>query len=146
MVRSLAFGCVVILALACSSVAYADIHDSAPADEYFGPFKESVLGIRNRLLDLERKADSELLIGDATRGIDNVERAIEDWDRHYPRDPWLAGFMDRTLHIYGRAHALGSEGARRCLTLLEHGFPHTTQARDAMSYVGHVERARRGRY
>lgn len=142
MVRSLAFLCFAFVLLACSSLAYADIHDSAPADEYFGPFKESILGIRNRLTDFERKADHELLIAGTVTGIDNVERAIEDWDRQYPRDPWLAPFMDRTLHIYGRAHALGTGGAHRCLAMLERGFPHTSQARDAMAYVGRMKRAR----
>ncbi len=138
MVRSLALVCVMLLA--CSSVTYADIHDSAPADEYFGPFKDSILGIRNRLVAFERKADDELLVADTIRGIDNVERAIEDWDHHYPRDPWLAGFMDRTLHIYGRAHALQSDGAHRCLALLERSFPRTWQAKDALAYVGQMAR------
>ncbi len=139
MVRSLAFACVALV-LACSSVAHADIHDSAPADEYFGPFKDSILGIRNRLVAFERKGDSELLVAGALRGVDNVERAIEDWDHHYPRDPWLAGFMDRTLHIYGRAHALQSDGAHRCLAMLERGFPRTWQAKDALAYVGQKSR------
>lgn len=143
MVRSLAFLCFAVLLLACSSLAYADIHDAAPADEYFGPFKESILGIRNHLVDFERKADYELLVAGTVTGIDNVERAIEDWDRQYPRDPWLAGFMDRTLHIYGRAHALGSSGAHRCLALLERGFPRTYQAKDALVYVGRMERVHR---
>lgn len=137
MVRSLAC---VALVLACSSVAFADIHDSAPADEYFGPLKDSILGIRNRLLAFERKADSELLIAGSLRGIDNVELAIEDWDRQYPRDPWLAGFMDRMLHVYGRAHALESDGAHRCLAMLERGFPRTVQAKDALAYVGFMRR------
>ena len=143
MVRSLAFACVAVVTLACSSLAYADIHDSAPADEYFGPLKESILGIRNRLVAYEHKAASDLLVTGSVRGIDNVELAIEDWDHHYPRDPWLAGFMDRTLHIYGRAHALETEGAHRCLALLERGFPGTLQAKDAVVYVGHMKRERR---
>src|SRR5215469_15529110 len=122
MVRSLASACVALV-LACSSIANADIHDSAPADEYFGPLKDSILGIRNRLVAFERKADSELLVADTVHGIDNVELGIEDWDRHYPRDPWLAGFMDRIVHLYGRSHALESTSANRCLIMLERGFP-----------------------
>ena len=133
MVRSLASACVALV-LVCSSVAYADIHDSAPADEYFGPLKDSILGIRNRLVAFERKADNELLVADTVRGIDNVELAIEDWNRHYPRDPWLAGFMDRMLHVYGRAHAIQTDGAHRCLSMLEHGFPSTWQAKDGLAY------------
>jgi hypothetical protein len=143
MVRSLALACAALVILPCSSLAFADIHDSAPADEYFGPFKESILEIKNRLSAFEREADSELLISGRIRDIDNVENAIEDWDRHYPRDPWLAGFIDRMLHVYGRAHALGTLGANHCLDMLEVGFPHSAQTKDAVAYVDYMKRARR---
>jgi hypothetical protein len=75
----------------------------APADEYFGPFKESVLEIRNRLLAFERDANSNLARN--VRAIDNLEVTIEDWYRRYPRDPWIPGFASRLVRVYGRAHA-----------------------------------------
>ena len=114
-------------------VGRADIHDSAPADEYFGPFKESILGIRNHIVDLERKADSEL--ADAAKGMDNIELALEDWHRHYPRDGWLPGFLDRMVHVYGRAHLLKSARCQTAFAMLEHDFKNTPQARDAASFV-----------
>lgn len=143
MVRSLALACAALVMLACSSLAFADIHDSAPADEYFGQFKESILEIRNRLGAFEHQADSELLAAGRIRDIDNVENAIEDWNRHYPRDPWLAGFIDRMLHVYGRAHALGTLGANHCLGMLEVGFPNSSQTKDALAYVDYMKRAHR---
>ncbi len=43
-----------ILLLVTSQVARADVSSSpAPADEYFGPYKQSVIEIRNRLNDYD---------------------------------------------------------------------------------------------
>jgi hypothetical protein len=75
----------------------------APADEYFGPFKESILEIRNRLMAFERDANWHL--ARSVRAIDNLEVTIEDWYRRYPRDPWIPGFASRLVRVYGRAHA-----------------------------------------
>ena len=89
-ILALAFACASALApLACRASG------PAPADEYFGPFKESVLEIRNRLMTFERDADWHLRRH--VRGIDNLEVAIEDWYRKYPRDPWLPGFANRLI-------------------------------------------------
>jgi DNA-binding SARP family transcriptional activator len=91
------------LALACSSAALPALASGpAPADEYFGPFKESVLEIRNRLMAFER--DSYWHLRREIRGIDNLEVTIEDWYRKYPRDPWIPGFASRLTHVYARAH------------------------------------------
>jgi hypothetical protein len=76
----------------------------APADEYFGPFKESVLEIRNRLVAFERDTGWDL--ARHVRAIDNLEVTIEDWYRRYPRDPWIPGFASRLVRVYGRAHAV----------------------------------------
>ena len=103
---------VLALALACISVCAplaCRASGPAPADEYFGPFKESVLEIHNRLVAFERDADWHLR--GELRGIDNLEVTIEDWYRKYPRDPWIPGFAARLTHVYARAHA-GHD--RRC--------------------------------
>jgi len=83
----------------------------APADEYFGPFKESILEIRNRLVSFER--DTSWDLARHVRAIDNVEVSIEDWYRKYPRDPWIRGFTIRLERVYARAHAQRSNGCRR---------------------------------
>jgi hypothetical protein len=87
----------------------------APADEYFGPFKESILEIRNRLVAFER--DTSWDLARHVRAIDNVELAIEDWHEKYPRDPWLHGFSIRLATVYGRAHAQRTAGCRRILRI-----------------------------
>lgn len=87
----------------------------APADEYFGPFKESVLEIRNRLVAFERDANWDL--ARHIRAIDNVEISIEDWYRRYPRDPWIHGFCVRLARVYDRAHAHRSAGYHRVVRL-----------------------------
>jgi hypothetical protein len=75
----------------------------APADEYFGPFKESILEIRNRLVAFERDTNWDL--ARHVRAIDNVELAVEDWHRKYPHDPWIHGFSVRLERVYRRARA-----------------------------------------
>ena len=133
MARSFIFlPALLLVASLAAPVARADTHQAAPADEYFGPFKESILGIRNHIADLERKANSEL--ADAVRGMDNVEIALEDWHAHYPRDSWLPGFLDRMVHVYGRAHLLQSQKCKQAYAMLEREFPNSTQAKDAAEY------------
>jgi len=104
-ILALAFACILaFVPLACRASG------PAPADEYFGPFKESILEIRNRLMSFERDADWDLRRH--VRGIDNLEMAIEDWYRKYPRDPWLPGFTNRLIRVYARAHTSDRQCAR----------------------------------
>lgn len=73
----------------------------APADEYFGRMKESILEIRNRLDDLDRLADDE--VSGRMRELDDLRDAIHDWQHKYPRDPWLPRMIERLQHDYQRA-------------------------------------------
>jgi hypothetical protein len=75
----------------------------APADEYFGRLKMSILGIRNQLHDLDMKLQytpekSEDVIGSAAM----VEDAIRDWEHKYPADPWLAKDVYQLTVLYSR--------------------------------------------
>jgi hypothetical protein len=59
----------------------------APADEYFGPLKMSILGIRNTIHDLGARYDVNHAIGDQTyKSAQLTERAIHDWEKRYPHD------------------------------------------------------------
>jgi len=77
----------------------------APADEYFGRLKMSILGIRNELRDLDQR-----LTYSPDRGADVmgtalfVENAIHDWEAKYPADPWLARSVYQLTHLYARIH------------------------------------------
>jgi len=72
----------------------------APADEYFGHSKMSVLEINNRIRDCAFRASHGvrpgLLLGDAQRTQD----AMNDWSRKYPGDPWLSHYWWRLAKLY----------------------------------------------
>ena len=75
----------------------------APADEYFGHLKMSILGIRNQLRDLEtrvtyRGQSRSSLLGKASF----LEDAMADWSAKYPADPWIPGFRTRLRLCYVR--------------------------------------------
>lgn len=63
----------------------------APADEYFGRFNLSVLGIANAIRDagvhLDTGADARAIVdGPLAFATD----AIRAWEAKYPADPWIA--------------------------------------------------------
>lgn len=75
----------------------------APADEYFGRLKMSILGIRNTLKDLALKADynpanAEQVFGTASF----TEEALHEWEHKYPGDPWLAKTVAGLVHLYAK--------------------------------------------
>ncbi|HUY41004.1 MAG TPA: hypothetical protein VMV82_05495 [Candidatus Dormibacteraeota bacterium] len=75
----------------------------APADEYFGRQKESVLEIRNRLDVFDHRSDDEMLEPGTRHALDDLRDAIRDWERKYPGDPWLPRMLDRLTRDYQRA-------------------------------------------
>ena len=82
-----------LLAFAAPAANAAPMHDLAPADEYFGRLKMSVLGIRNALDGLERRASNGDRNVPAMAGqLAMVDDAMHDWRAHYPRDTWLPRF------------------------------------------------------
>jgi hypothetical protein len=72
----------------------------APADEYFGRSKMSILEINNRIRDCAFRANHGVrpsrLLGDAQRTQD----AMDDWSRKYPGDPWLSHYWWRLAKLY----------------------------------------------
>lgn len=75
----------------------------APADEYFGHLKMSILGIRNTLKDLAIKADYNPSNPEQIFGSANfTEEALHEWEHKYPGDPWLAKTVAGLVHMYSR--------------------------------------------
>ncbi len=73
----------------------------APADEYFGPLKQSVVGIDNTIRDLGWNYDVNHDIGDRTvASAALTERAIHDWESKYPKDDQLP----RALYLLQRLY------------------------------------------
>lgn len=100
-------------AQACPSSS--DCHSAfwrmAPADEYFGRHKESVLEIRNRLDAFDRRSDEEMLDPGTRHALDDLQDAIRDWQHKYPGDPWLPRMLQRLVRDYQRAGAASAAPA-----------------------------------
>lgn len=76
---------------------------TAPADEYFGHQKYSILGIRNALHDLSIRYDGTA--GHVPFLYSNgagLEDAMHDWDHKYHGDLWLAHYLFQLDQIYMR--------------------------------------------
>lgn len=71
----------------CASARQSWPAGSAPADEYFGPQHHSILDIRNRLRDLDRKSDEAMLAPNVVIGLDDLEVSLADWQHRYESDP-----------------------------------------------------------
>lgn len=99
----------------------------APADEYFGRLKMSILGIRNQLHDLGMRLQyspekSEDILGTASL----VEDAMRDWEHKYPADPWLAKSVYELTSLYAHVRTPhGHERAARALRWLLGRYGHT---------------------
>jgi hypothetical protein len=99
----------ILVGAAAASPAQAAGHRSAhvrlaPADEYFGRQKMSILEIRNRLSDLARRAVDLRNAGDVPHEAALTEDALHDWERKYPGDPWLAKDLSALARLYARIH------------------------------------------
>jgi hypothetical protein len=138
-------GIMVAVFFICSAPAAAQQYryqpsDLAPADEYFGRFQLSVLGVANTLRD----AGIHLQLGDDPQPIvdgalASAADAIRSWEGAYPRDPWIR----RDLLVLVRDYALAQtdESHVRAVATeswLVRDYPNCVEARDAESAL-HME-------
>jgi hypothetical protein len=73
----------------------------APADEYFGPLKLSLIGISNTIRDLGLRYDYNHDIPRQTfASTQLVESAVRDWQHRYPHDPQLPRSVYRLQRLY----------------------------------------------
>lgn len=81
---------VLLLALfAVSTPAWAQ-SNVAPADEYFGRLKMSVLGIANIIKDMRLRVEADASRTPSIFGaLANAEDALRDWEGKYPHDSWI---------------------------------------------------------
>jgi len=87
---------------------------SAPADEYFGRYHMSVLGIRNTLTDLTKRAEHDVNAAPALLGSARLtEEAMRDWGNQYPNDPWLPKMILSLERLYLDIDTAESEAAAR---------------------------------
>jgi hypothetical protein len=97
----------------------------APADEYFGKLKMSVLGIRNTIKDVGLNLDI-----DQTRWVQQAskaafaEDALRDWAKKYPQDTWLAKTVFALERMYGKLDSdEGHQHALASMKWLVRDFP-----------------------
>lgn len=93
------------------ALAQDSLRGLAPADEYFGRYNLSVLGIANTIRDAGARIDSG---SDPHPMFDGPLRfatdAIKDWEGKYPADPWIAKDLLALETVY--LHVADDEGFR----------------------------------
>jgi hypothetical protein len=125
-----------ILFVACLQVARADVNTSAaPADEYFGPYNQSVLEIRNRLNDYDQCNMSTMLDPSVPAYLDHLQSAIVDWQRKYPRDPWLPRTFAHLVREYWRAGQASSPHGMAALAYMRAAYPDAAETAATVALV-----------
>jgi hypothetical protein len=83
---------VAVLAFVLASIGAARADATlAPADEYFGRFNLSVLGIANAIRDSGSRLDNGADPHDVIAGpLAFATDAMHAWEARYPSDPWIA--------------------------------------------------------
>ena len=103
----------------------------APADEYFGRLKLSILGIRNTIKDAGLKADADpahaaSLMG----GIAMTEDAMHDWEKKYPHDSWIPTAIFTLERFYAKVDTDDARShAKFAMNWLVHDYPETAVAK-----------------
>jgi hypothetical protein len=109
-----------VICLSVSSAAMADQANNvrlAPADEYFGRLKMSVLGIQNVIRDMRLRVQSDPTRTESIFGsLAMVEDSIHDWESKYPQDNWIAKDLLALEITYLTA---GGERAHSCAVHVE---------------------------
>ena len=97
----------------------------APADEYFGKLKMSILGIRNTIKDQGLKVDVDPAKAPSTgNAIALTEDAIHDWQHKYPCDSWLPGTLLGLERFYLKIHTDdGVKHVHATFAWLRHDYP-----------------------
>jgi len=88
---SRALGALAVVLIATIAPAFAQDATLAPADETFGRFNLTVLGVANAIRDsgarLDGGADPRTLV---TGPLAFATDAMRAWEGKYPSDPWIA--------------------------------------------------------
>jgi hypothetical protein len=113
----------------------------APADEYFGRLKMSILGIRNQLHDLAMRAQYQPeKTADIMGPAGFVEDSIRDWEHKYPADPWLPRNVFLLERLYSQIHTNdGQRSTARTLHWLLARYPHTWYGKEAKTELATAE-------
>ena len=98
----------------------------APADEYFGKLKLSILGIRNTIKDMGYKVDADPEHKMALNAIALTEDAMHDWEAKYPRDSWIPPAILSLERLYAKIDSDEARShAKIAMTWLVKDYPIT---------------------
>ena len=102
----------------------------APADEYFGRMKMSILGITNSIHDTGlREGYDPSNASKYYTTLALTENALEDWSQKYPQDSWIPRRAYDMSHDFWLMHTpQGNAEANRCRTILFRQFAHNRWA------------------
>ena len=134
---------VLLTALGCAGLPAAaaardvPVSAMAPADEYFGHARLSVLGIANTIRDAGTRIHEGADPASMTSGpLSFIPEAIRDWERQYPDDPWIARDLYGLEIVYLRAQTPeGDRHARETADWLIRDYPDSEPAEDAQLAV-----------
>ena len=115
----------------------------APADEYFGKLKMSILGIRNTIKDQGLKIDVDPNAAPSTsNAIALTEDAIRDWQHKYPCDTWLPGTLFALERFYLKIHTDdGVKHVHATFAWLRHDYPKSKVVQVARNEDGRASSA-----
>ena len=115
----------------------------APADEYFGKLKMSILGIRNTIKDQGLKIDVNPGQAPSTaNAIALTEDAIRDWQHKYPCDSWLPGTLFALERFYLKIHTDdGVKHVHATFAWLRHDYPKSKVVQVARAEDGQASAA-----
>lgn len=115
----------------------------APADEYFGPLKMSVLGIRNVIHDLTIRyeptwdADHHLANSIMSTAV-MTEASLHDWETKYPADDQLARAVYLLQHLYAKIETNDAQSkANYCAKWLASRYSRTWYAKNMRVTMSH---------
>ena len=103
---------------------------NAPADEYFGRYHLSILGIRNAISDMTTKAHEEPEHASAfLNSAELAEDSIRQWQSRYPQDSWLPKTIFSLERLYvSIGNNESAEHAVQTAAWLDRSFPKTAFA------------------
>ncbi len=121
------------LLLPAAPALSADLSQMAPADEYFGHYRLSVLGIANTIRDAGKRLDEGR---DAQPIVDGplafASDAIRAWQQRFPNDPWIPRDLLSLEVAYAHAGTPNAmQLAHQTEAWLVQDYPDVREARDA---------------
>jgi len=111
----------------------------APADQYFGQLKMSILGLRHRIDALGKRYDDRTISdADLVHDARFIEDGIEHWRLEYPRDPWLPLTSFHLAQLYAEVQTDAARArAKSMFAYTATYFPKSKQAHLSRERLAH---------